>query len=675
MKQLYIDNMLVDLPASEDVTLAIKSNLLGDISKWVSSTSYTIKLPMTERNMAVSQACSLIVVGTDYPYRLHTADYIVDGVTIVRKGTCVVQSVTDSSIDVSISYGLAAFDKLSKDSPSLNTMRGGEFILFNKRNVPETYARAQQRGFFYASLDMAVYEQKVTEEWTTKVVNVSTGEDVDSTGTTFERWGGSRTADEGGAIACLHPSVKASWVLEKIRQQYNIGLTFPAAAQEYIDTLIMPLVTKKANAITWDDTTFEATLPDGITKKTDGINMTVVNAGDLFDDVVDEMRSLRVSHDCAVQFNVEYIYELDTTRLKPKSRGGRGDVYSHSLRSFYLLIVRQSGSEVTGLAAGGGAAKFVVMPTGWSDNIRLKVTASGKVDLRQGDLLKLQWTNPFFSSDPYGTMREGKITVTYAGADTVPFGVNFPIMQNLPDVKMLDFLKTLCMLTGTYPLRMKPSDTGITFADYSSLQDFEHAVDWSDKLATPAQGGIVEEMQYKVSDWARHNRYLWKEDDNVHGDYSGDIIIDGDMLEEERTVVTLPFAATDNSNVTCYTFSDGDGAHFGERPEGDAEEVTASYKACKDRILRLFEGSNGEAVGVFDIYLSDIISKKYAPLRQALQNAKVVKVSLRLSAYEVSQINESVPIYLSQFGAYFMLIELKYNGKETSEATLLRLVK
>jgi hypothetical protein len=44
-----------------------------------------------------------------------------------------------------------------------------------------------------------------------------------------------------------------------------------------------------------------------------------------------------------------------------------------------------------------------------------------------------------------------------------------------------------------------------------------------------------------------------------------------------------------------------------------------------------------------------------------------------LSDAEIQQFDETKPVYLSQYGRYFAVLEIKSDGEETSEVTLLQL--
>ena len=109
-ERLYIDGELVDIDSGTQITMSIKSNLFRDVSKIVSNSTYTVKLPKTVRNQKILLHVDLVQNTSIYAYRLHKARYFRNGVELIKDGRVSVLQVTDESIEVSIVWGL--FSKL-----------------------------------------------------------------------------------------------------------------------------------------------------------------------------------------------------------------------------------------------------------------------------------------------------------------------------------------------------------------------------------------------------------------------------------------------------------------------------------------------------------------------------------------------------------------------------------
>ena len=97
---MYVDNQLLDIADDTKITLSIKSNLLRDVSKIVSNSTYTVKLPKTVHNQAVMAHCDVAAAKTDFPYMLHKGRYFRNGVEIIKDGRVVVLS---SGTDIELS--------------------------------------------------------------------------------------------------------------------------------------------------------------------------------------------------------------------------------------------------------------------------------------------------------------------------------------------------------------------------------------------------------------------------------------------------------------------------------------------------------------------------------------------------------------------------------------------
>ena len=99
-ERLYIDNQLVDLGSSNNITLDIKSNLFRDVSKLSSNTTYTVKLPKTVRNMMILGQAEVVQSLDTFPYNMHTARYFRNGVEVIKNGRTSVLSVTNEAFEI-----------------------------------------------------------------------------------------------------------------------------------------------------------------------------------------------------------------------------------------------------------------------------------------------------------------------------------------------------------------------------------------------------------------------------------------------------------------------------------------------------------------------------------------------------------------------------------------------
>lgn len=676
--RLYIDNVLVDIDENTDITMEIKSNLFRDVSSLVSNTTYTVKLPKTVNNQGILAHVDKAESSDSFPFILHTARYFHGGVEVIHDGRAVVLSVTSEAIEISIIWGIfSKYTDLISKGTKLNELESTDRILFNAVNTPYTYANAEKADYFYANYDVMVHDTTTDYTWKAGEVRISPESDfvdyssaVNGAIISSGGFGGTVSNIDG---AFLHPLVKVEWLLNLIESNTGIKFKFSGDALEYIKTLIIPLIEKKANELTLDEK-FGANIEATDTKGT--LNIDITTASDLFKESTGTVTELNVVSDADViiDINAEWSFEITSSNNPSSSRsttknGVTTSWDGYTINNPYILVIGvTSGSTTDQYVMGVNASKFTVwVPAGYKGVVRDKYKGYGKISVKKDSKIQLRWvsmgeiTNTHF----YG----GTMKATVTTGEYVTAGSYFPIAYNLPKIKVIDFIKFLCAVTGTYPLQM--SDDGVVeFVSISTVwNNISKAIDWTEKLIASGTDNKPKSMEFKVGSYAQHNYYKWKDDDDVTGDYDGDVVISNDSLDSERTVIEFPFAACDNNNVPMYTKGDAT-----LNTDGTTSTSSPSYNACSDRIMRLSEDSNSNAIAIFDINMQSILNEKYTELTKTLQMAKVVKEKMRLSAIEIVNFDETIPIYLAQYGRYYAVTEIKTDSDGNAEVTMLQLI-
>jgi hypothetical protein len=667
-EQLYIDNQLVDTDGKTKVTLDIKSNLLQDISKIVSNHTYTIRLPKTTRNQRIVKHADLVSGMDNFAYNVHVARYFRNGVEIIRNGRAVMMQAGED-MELSIVWGLfPAFSDMVSRGVTLNQLESDARILWTGNDEADNYADALEADYFYAGLNM-MRSIVISKYWNWSYTKTDNKQ-------------GEGTIRPGGrpsqTMSNLHPCVKVSWVLEQIQSNLGVGFVWTGDAKDYIDSLILPLINKKANELTFHEK-LEATLP--------AISGTTL--GELHPEITSSIAAIRETSGSVTQLTIVSDVTLHID-VKARATYDLNDYHHYGNIGWNyngcfvdMKVTKTDGTELhyqigdkRGTeGAGYRVANFADYP---DKVIEDNMTGGGVLEFDANDKITFaayycQWTG-FGRGDYYGrttpsgyhpktTFHGATIEIGVVSNDgSVPTGGYYPIAYNLPNIKCIDFVKFLACITGTFPLQIA-DDTQVQFVALSSVwNNLANALDWTSKLVAAYPENKPKEMEYKLSEWKQNNWYRWKEDDTVSGNYDGDLQIGNDTLELERDVITFPFAATDGNNIPLYE----------KKTESDGT-VSYDYKACKDRVLRLADDGNGKAAGVFDIDMQSILEEKYQELARTLQDVKVLRERVVLSDAEIQQFDETKPVYLSQYGRYFAVLEIKSDGEETSEVTLLQL--
>ena len=165
-------------------------------------------------------------------------------------------------------------------------------------------------------------------------------------------------------------------------------------------------------------------------------------------------------------------------------------------------------------------------------------------------------------------------------------------------------------------------------------------------------------MKYALDSMAQNNRFLYKEDESVIGNYDGNIQINNKTLDYERNAITLPFSASDTDNgvasISVYSYDE------------NGELQTAKVNP---RILLL-----NDTNGVFNgLEWDTLISNYYQTYKGMVNNAKVITEYIHIDSVELRDIEMDVPRYLGQYGAYFAIIEIKTMENDMCECKLLKM--
>lgn len=474
-------------------------------------------------------------------------------------------------------------------------------------------------------------------------------------------------ADDIIVPKAIQPSVTFEWINDRILENTGVKLTFPADIEAEMKKMAVPLINQEPDAYTYVDVNLEATGND--TKEYGLIKLNVSKLPDgLFvgPEWIYSNKAMKLTLN--VQADVEFsVLDLDVLEL-----GGNGLVWT------YWDYVRVAVGDSNYYVGGNGYENIVVS--------RLKIEAaytaggmykarlygSGVVDVKEGDHIQLFFEHS--EMNEWDKERKGlklsNIIVSGIVADNkgMPYGGWFPIAKNLPDIPIVDYVKFLTLITGTF-VKQDNSDSEITLVKYEDVTAAT-PLDWSGRLIAATGRNTPRELTYKIGDWARNNRYKWKEDEKTLKNYDGNIEIDNDTLEYERTVWELPFAASDEDRVpirkpqkTSQTSEEGE-RFF--RVEG------YEYDGCEPRIMNVVE-KDGKAALVFNIDLDKIFSSKYKGIVKMVQEPHVIKERLMLSNIEIASFDETQPIYLKQYGQAFVVTELRDTTDGYAEVTMIQI--
>lgn len=460
----------------------------------------------------------------------------------------------------------------------------------------------------------------------------------------------------------LQPCVTVNWLLSRIARKSGVSFVWEDdEAKSMIGSLVVPIINNKAD---------EKTIPGSMTadiKSRDGLGALTLSISNSITSVSpstgEDVQKLTITKDCELNFDVQVQYYVrhqfeDAAEIQlpmgvkmtvttPSTTGGEASTQEY---------------EFGDMKYEDGQDKYPVVLRSYAIDGYLYLLSAGTntISLKKDDVLTFETIMHGINTVNLPSVYGGKITASVKNGDSVPIGGSFPIGINLPEIEVTNFIKFLALITGSFP-RQLTNSTQVQFIMFSRVwANKANAYNWSGKLIPYDRQGAPRKSEYSVSDFMQHNRYKWKEDEETHGDYDADLAISNPTLDYEQDTWTLPFAATDGNRIPIRTLDS-----FGMKSGGE-------YKGCKERIMTLRDDKEQAALR-FDIDLQNIFDTKYKQLVASIANAHVITERLNLSDLDILDFDETKPVYLAQYGAYFAVLEIKTTSSGYSEVTMIEL--
>ena len=707
-ERLYIDDELVDLGSETKIILNIQSNLFRDVTQIASNSTYSVRLPKTPRNKRILNHIDMVQEKGEYAYKFHRVRYFRNGLELIRDGRVTILKVTEKDIEVSIFWGLFSnFSTIVNAGLTLNKLESKDRIAFKRRNKVATYEEALKSKFFYAKYNPLKYEHKeykvrwknyqmrekrwyelwlymMSPDWNYNEGDVDLKKVNNDHNEFLKRMGLGDNAKEE-EIEYLHPVAKASYVLDLIRTTKNVDFQFKDEAHEYVDNLIMPLINKKANKLTFDGI-LDCDLM-AIDEFGSGYASVQMNKESSFFKLGNDGNKdiLTVAEDVILHFEGVCKYEFKESRFKSMLNGLDYDLSIYEHNPFYLsIIVKKDGEETK---------RYFIGENGYwksdtnNETMELFCYGRGEIGFKKDSEVTFYWSQETTGTayDTCTRFSGGKIIARLPKNENVPYGGFFPIAHNLPNIKITDFVKFLSVITGTFPKQNTNNNT-VEFVPFNTIWNNKaKALDWTTRIIRSGEESKPKDITFVVSGYAQNNWYKWKEDEEALKDkYNGNLTIDNKTLELSKVIFQFPFVAS-SDDVPMYKYDgkvlvdeegyliEGMRSFGGEAPPTPQEDKERQYSACKDRIFKLKEDSNKNAVASFDFDMQEIIETKYKNLRTTLQKAKFITERVKIRDIELVDFDETKPIYLAQYGSYFAVVNIKSEGAGFADVTFLQL--
>lgn len=604
IREVFIDGKLVDIDDNNVQGYIIKSPVFRDISSIIANRTTTYYIKKTQRNLNIFGLSNQVDVYPQFPYQEHTFEEWRDGLLFI-KGTCNLLKGNKDSFELSVTWG----------TESVLRLRDIKLRDLVASDTDKSIVWSDSTGFLPASSD----NQK-----------------------------GFVIADFGkgaGSIQNTQPSVTVKFILDLIEQ--NTGITFdpPSRFDTIFNKKWIPLLDKNANSLTWNNGYYaQTTLISFANSSSDRysyskLTWTSGNTDIIEDYPTGQFSLIKAKAGSEVVIGGLFNFDssgstVDVTRYKLMIYAYNGGIiYAKQ----YFDLYREDGKT---LVNGNLNLSFTV-DSDMLIELRMSYADNGVPTLGMGGTIILTSPVPSF-----------RIYVRYK---EVRFGDIYPIVPNLPDLSVVEFLKGLLQMYGLFfYYRMNTDENTIQFISIDDIYDYKsNAYDYTHKLLD-ADGERFFNEQHSYGEYAQRNYFRYREDDTVVSSGDGFLVVENETLEETKDLIELPFAASDN-------ISDENNNTYALIRLYDAEGNTNSIE---NRILSegvYIIGENEYKLIVFDAELNlggqnGLLNSHYSAYQSVIRKPFVVECYAKFDSYDLHTFNEVYPIYSD--GVYYMPVEI-----------------
>lgn len=632
MLQIYISGQLVDVFGDEEVVLTKSINNIGDIQSRDGDKTNTFELPLTNRNKLIFESAQVLNSGTTIPYDRLPAIVKVNGL-IHTVGWAELISSGDT-FTVAIVGGNADWYKLIGDK----SLRDLDLEAFNHLWTGTNVRDARLNNvlwsdvYNYPNVDYGLFATATTIYWSN-----------------------------------FYPGVYVKYLLYKIFQE--VGFTMVGDFYDNNDLfqeMFLPFcadfkrdrVYSNRNAGEWDT---PSSSPDGIATWSVVLTNTISST------------DYNILNDAT---GILTILDAVDLTFRIKIRINNTDAFDHTF-GFYMTYTDQNGDVQTealvfgqNVVAGNSYTyEQTLTRTMGQTTIVFEWQMSGvlgnALDILEFEIIDYTVTDE--EDDSYLGITETFNYVTLA--------------STLPDIKQTDLILTVCNQFGLM-FTTDHQTNRINFFNFNDVVgNIPNAKDWSNKLDISEKPKISYKGNYAQTNKFTYvtdteNQYLV--DNPEYG--NGEITIDNTNLEVEKTsfesVFSLCIRQNDTANGTVRMayipkFIEGD--------EVDCESYIGLIRFETTHLLTMdgyaLEATQPAIHGQDLSFASNLLDTYYPTFRDTIQNYKQVQALLHLHSADIVNLDQSIPIWIDYFSAYFYINEVKQFKLTSVESTIVDLIR
>lgn len=593
MTILEIDGQRLDLNEDTAVDLELFSPVFNDISEVGENYSYTIEVPSTANNSAIFGLANRSDYDTPFLSTTHSAALYIDGLPLFTDGVATLSDIRPDGYGLALTWGI------------------GEAInaVWDKK-LTEAFAELAEQPSMHVSWD----SNSVFSSW-------SDGETVGR-----EPYFAKALSNGQSSLEMRYnlPTIRAEFIRERLA---DIGITadFTNLRDLYFPLTTINGTTYAANngasvalsgsarfeAVSVDEDLVQWSEPtdnqDGIINANQNKRLNV-SGGSLF---IPPQTIRIVTNSSSTIVSLSLIFE---------QYNAFGDLLASTTAIFAADTPEWWVCTTNGITLDANGLAYVV----------------ARIDARVSAIVATRTFGVYINI--YTTLR-------------AQYGAPYPLIPNLPDVTVGEFINTLCQLSGAYAYTT--ADGVLSFAPLSGAMAGTDAIDKSEQYTSAWARPELVAKQYTNSDYARRNLLKYDTAEGVIANGDGAFDIHNAMLDPEATIVDCPFTPTDMWQGFVYMPLWSDDGTF----EGfDAPPIWSE--------ARRFDTS---------LHFDNVLATYYAEWQDVVERWQAVTVDLRLWPFDLYALNWAKAWYIAPLGARYLPVRISYSTEGNSEVELLKL--
>ena len=695
-EELYIiDNgkrLRVDLSIPSGITLNFKSNIFGDLSKITCSYTYTFKLPLTANNRRVFDNADDIRCVSNKIRRRLKAEYIQNGIPLFKNANLYIES-TENNFNAVMTWGVIdGLQALKDDDKSIQELPLIANPIFGPCN---------------AKIDEYTNEADFVQPLYNAGVTYITGNGFkDITGTTY---------------SCFPPPVIPIFrLIQLINNYYGTKFNFGSKYQygdsnqnhRIINLGVIPCISidgvdGNANA----EPTVTTNLGTSLRGPFGFVEYILSGASDKSSSRDDRIQYVKDTEGYTIALknmsNDGITLELDGCLQCKFKCDGNGFFHDQWVEpGFSVFLTEPPRLSIYYIDENSHQEQIAYIDAEFSyDNSwcwvfnfsqrngknRIEVKLPPKYTIFFGIYIGIPAktiTMPFSKIiEPIALYEKIDIkNIKWNQPEAKAGSIKINLMRNLPDISCLTLIKSLFFMLGAYPTINQAGE--IIPIYYSTIRENllnGITMDWSKK--TPEEyNGSTTKIKYNVTGFGQKNLYLMKNDENNSDDNQTDIYasgkgvihVDNETIEPNKTIIQLPFYAPYLENKRFPYNHTGHTMKFWYFE--DNEILAKDALPCVGMIKPFPQTLDGADTGivwmgmeVWNDFAKINNDPSYSYLAKIMQNPIIITESLMLNELDLRDLDYSVPVYLSKYGAYFAIVSISRDSKGICKCELLKL--